>query len=75
MFITVRAIMPVLGFATAWHAWTSGDPGWMVAALALMGMIFLPFFAPGRAGWFVLNPLVAIAYLAHLGWVALIHLA
>ena len=67
---TVRVLMPLLGFATAWHAGHAGDPAWMVLGLALLGVMFLPFFTPRRLGWFVLNPMVALAYLAHLGWMA-----
>lgn len=70
VFVAVRVLMPLLGFATAWHAGAAGDPAWMVLGLALLGAMFLPFFTPGRLGWFVLNPIVAVAYLAHLGWMA-----
>ena len=69
VFVMVRVLMPPLGAYTAWHA-AATDPAWMVAGLALMGAMFLPFFTPGRGGWMLLNPLVTLAYLAHLGWMA-----
>lgn len=69
VFVTVRVLMPPLGAFTAWHA-AATDPAWMVAGLALMGIMFLPVFTPGRAVWTVLNPIVTLAYLAHLGWMA-----
>lgn len=65
----MHVIMPSLGAYTAWHA-AATDPAWMVAGLALMGIMFLPVFTPGRAVWTVLNPIVTLAYLAHLGWMA-----
>ena len=70
VFIMARLVMPPLGFFIAWHAWNADDPAWIVAGLFLSGAIFLPFFTPGRPGWIILNPIVAVAYLAHLGWMA-----
>jgi hypothetical protein len=71
VFVTVRTLMPPLGFFVAWHAFDASDPAWMVGGLVLMGVMFLRWFTPGRSGWFVLNPLVTCAYLAHLAWMAL----
>lgn len=70
-FLMVRGMMIAFGGITAVQAFKADEPAWIVLAFVLFAAVFL--FEARLAIWRVLNPLITLAYFAHMAWLILVN--
>lgn len=66
-YALLRPVMCMLGFLTAYNAWSAGETLVIVSVFIVSGLIF---FVPLGPLWLVTNPAISLVYLAHLGWMS-----